>query len=241
MWLSLMVRIIVIASDYFDTNDKTSESDRFVSFIQHQENGNVIAIAVKDDASKHLTGQAKQVIASLGSTKILFLDHHNSWSMISAKGYQGQVVETLSTNSPANTTMCLPCGGILPLADNNQVLLKALSFGNKSGMESSVIKTDQGGSRYLGGGTAPGLKVISIDPESSQVMNSWSFPTGTSDSVSQQLVQAIESIPTGTVVAIAGCGDITAYLSDQAKLALESVGVVRFEGSRKMILGPSLA
>lgn len=116
------------------------------------------------------------------------------------------MVETLSADSPVLTTICLPCGGVLSLADDNQVLLKAFSFG-RGRKESSVVQTDQDGSQVLGGGTDPGMTVISIDPGSSQVMNIWTFCTGSSDEASQQLVEAIGSIPSGNLVAIAGCGD----------------------------------
>ena len=128
----------VLASETFDTYAKVSESDRFVSFVNQQENGNIIAIAIKDDAHGQLTDEAKQLIASLGSTEIHHVSYRNSWSMISTKGYEGQVVETLSSDTPAHSTFCLPCGGIVPLADSNQILLKALSFGSDSGGESSV-------------------------------------------------------------------------------------------------------
>ncbi len=73
----------VMASENFDTYTKTSESDRFV---HQQENGNIIAIAIKDEATWHLTDEARQVIASLGSTEIQYLSYRNSWSMISTKG-----------------------------------------------------------------------------------------------------------------------------------------------------------
>lgn len=220
----------VKASGSFDTYANTSESDRFVTFITQQENGSVIAIAAKDEASWHLTSQAKQVITSLGSTELQHYGYRNSWSMIATKGYVGQVVETLSSDTPAHCCMCLPCGGILPLADSNQVLLKAISYTR----ESSIVKTDQSGSQVLGGGTSPSsMTVISIDPLSQQVTNKWTFATGTSDEASQQLVEAIEGIPSGVVVAIAGCGDIVSHLSDRAKQALESVGSGQIQKIKK--------
>ncbi len=133
-------------------------------------------------------------------------------------------MESRSSDTPSHSTFCLPCGGIVSLPDNNQVLLKVLSFGSDSRGESSVVKTDHSGSHVLGGGTTAGITMISIDPLSSQVIKKWSFPTGTSDEASQQLVQAVEGIPNGIVVAVAGCGDIVTHLSDEAKQALESVG-----------------
>lgn len=71
----------------------------------------------------------------------------------------------------------------MPLADSNQVLLKALSYTR----ESSLVKTDKSGSQVLGRGTSPGMTVVSIDPLSWQVTNKWTFSTGTRDEASQQL------------------------------------------------------
>ena len=99
-------------------------------------------------------------------------------------------------------------------------------------MEGSLqySQTDHSGSHVLGGGTTAGMTVICIDPLSSQVTNNWTLPTGTS---SQKLVEAVNGIPSGTVVVIAGCGDIVTHLSDQAKRALESVGSSQIQRIKK--------
>ena len=216
----------VEASGGFNTYSSTAESDRLVSFINQQENGSVIAMAVKDEASKRLTDEAKEVIASLGSTEIHNLGWRNSWSMIAVKGYAGQVVETISSESPARCTFCLPCGGISPLADPvaniNQVLLKASSYAGSLFEQSTASKTDQNGSSQLGYTSQPGMVAICIDPSSSEVITTAGYITGRNVDRFAEFIE--DSIPTGAVAVIFGRGDIVTGLSDRAKRAIESLG-----------------
>lgn len=120
----------ILASESFDTYISYAESNHYVAFIDQQENGSIIAIAVKDEASAKLHEEAKEKITSLGSTEIYNLCFRNSWSMISVKGYEAVMVETLSSDSPADCQICLPIGSVTS-AQSSQVLLKALSFGRE--------------------------------------------------------------------------------------------------------------
>src|SRR5262249_40205711 len=69
-----------------------------------------------------------------------------------------------------------------------------------------------------------GYNVVAIDPTSGEQLWSHNFDTFAAPAASDRLVSAIESLPAGTIVAVAVRDEASGQLTDAAVTALRSVG-----------------
>ncbi len=93
---------VVISRRTFDTFRDTSQSESFARFIAGLPDGRWVLIAVKDEASRNLTKNAKNAIKRLGSTKIDSLGYRQSWCIIGRTGaMSGTVVEEYNPSGAA--------------------------------------------------------------------------------------------------------------------------------------------
>jgi hypothetical protein len=76
----------VIANDSYDTYGDAKAAARFVKDFHKLPKGAVIAIGVKDEASKRLSGEAKELIKALGSQEIQSLKFREGFAFIGVKG-----------------------------------------------------------------------------------------------------------------------------------------------------------
>jgi phosphotransferase system HPr-like phosphotransfer protein len=76
----------LLLNSAYDTYGDAKASGRFVKDFKKLPKGAVIVIGVKDDASKRLSGEAKEVIKSLGSEEILNLGFKQGFAFIGVKG-----------------------------------------------------------------------------------------------------------------------------------------------------------
>jgi len=60
----------LLANNNYDTYGDAKAASRFVKDFRKLPKSSVIAIAVKDEATNRLSGQAKEVLKSLGSQEI---------------------------------------------------------------------------------------------------------------------------------------------------------------------------
>jgi hypothetical protein len=87
----------------FDPYRIPEEADRLASVIQHLPAGTLVAMAVKDEASKHWTAKADQALRSLGGTASLIGKYRASYALIGVKGATpGQALEQFSANRPVS-------------------------------------------------------------------------------------------------------------------------------------------
>ncbi|XP_067886689.1 cell surface hyaluronidase isoform X1 [Heterodontus francisci] len=89
----LNVRVIdqdtgqVLLVDRFDTHDFADESSRLQNFLQSQDSGRIIAIAVRDSAAKNLLLETKTTIQELlGSRYVQDLSYRQAWALVSVIG-----------------------------------------------------------------------------------------------------------------------------------------------------------
>ncbi|RAM51305.1 MAG: hypothetical protein C6Y22_13225 [Hapalosiphonaceae cyanobacterium JJU2] len=97
----------VLSKDNFDTF-LPGNAPKFAEFIKSVPTGQIVALAVKDDAIANLYTEAKdavvQAFVSIGSTKFADLQFQGSWALIGQKGGFGNATEELSPNSPVTVT-----------------------------------------------------------------------------------------------------------------------------------------
>ena len=80
--------------DYFDTFASSAESDRLATAIEHLPRGTIVAVAVKDEASRMLTEQAVSALRSLGAMVDIRGQYRVSHLLIGVKGAPpGSVIE----------------------------------------------------------------------------------------------------------------------------------------------------
>ncbi len=89
-------------------------AQRFVDFINNNvATGQIVVLAVKDDAIANLFQPLDPIIAALeliGSTQFGTLQFQGSWALIGQKGAPGTAVEQLSPNSPVSVTRSITWG-----------------------------------------------------------------------------------------------------------------------------------
>ena len=84
----------VLTAKVFDTYSSTKNSEKFANLIKSLPLGRIVVVAVKDEATGHLTSAAKDACASIGSKRVYDLSYRSSWAIIGYKGARvGTVVE----------------------------------------------------------------------------------------------------------------------------------------------------
>jgi hypothetical protein len=76
----------LLLNSAYDTYGDAKASKRFVKDFKRLPKGSVIVIGVRDEASKRLSGEAKEVIKALGSEEILNLNFRQGFAFIGVKG-----------------------------------------------------------------------------------------------------------------------------------------------------------
>ncbi|MCV3212381.1 hypothetical protein OGM63_02350 [Plectonema radiosum NIES-515] len=97
----------VLSKANFDTF-LPGNAPRFADFIKSVPTGQIVALAVKDDAIANLYTEAYdavvQAFLSIGSTKFGDLQFQGSWALIGQKGGFADATEELSPSSPVTVT-----------------------------------------------------------------------------------------------------------------------------------------
>ena len=92
---------IVEASEVFDTFASKEESARMAEFIDKIPNGRIVAVAVRDEASRNLTEDAVNALRSIGATQDLRGKFRWSHAVIGVKGApSGSALESASEIMP---------------------------------------------------------------------------------------------------------------------------------------------
>uniref|UniRef100_A0ABM0MB92 Alpha-1,3-mannosyl-glycoprotein 2-beta-N-acetylglucosaminyltransferase n=1 Tax=Saccoglossus kowalevskii TaxID=10224 RepID=A0ABM0MB92_SACKO len=73
----------------FDTYETEKESIRLVEFIKSLADGLIVVATTYDEASHRITYDARNELASIGSSHIHSLDYRDSWSLVGQKGLMG--------------------------------------------------------------------------------------------------------------------------------------------------------
>lgn len=81
-----------VESTVYDTWESSDAADSLVRYLDRLSRGEILIVAVKDEASGHLSPAARAALAALGSEHVAKCGEWDSWGMISVVG-QGKLVE----------------------------------------------------------------------------------------------------------------------------------------------------
>ncbi|MGK7876398.1 MAG: interleukin-like EMT inducer domain-containing protein, partial [Xenococcaceae cyanobacterium] len=207
-----------ISCTTFDTYAE-GNSDSFALFVENLPLSRIVAIAVKDEASRNLSERAKRACESLGSSLIHNLQYQGSWAMIGQKGAApGTAEESLSNDSSATASRSIAVESVSAKSPT----ISATSAGGNHGNMAQI--TMNGNIVSIEGGYQRGLNVVIFDESNGNQLISQSFNLLGKASEAEAFAKLIEDLPVGRVVAIAVKDEASINLSERAKRACESIG-----------------
>jgi len=92
-----------IESLNFDTHQSYEESDSLANYLKQLLIDQIVIFSARDEASSHLTEEAKAIITNIGSKVIFNLEYRDSWGMIAIVG-RGVVCECLKKKGDGPST-----------------------------------------------------------------------------------------------------------------------------------------
>ena len=204
----------------YDTCGSTAASDAFAAVIEQAPAGQIVAIAVLDEASNNLTARAKQACQSLGSSSIGQLGYRGSWALVGAKGRAaGTAAEGLCNNGPAFCSSWVSTR----VESSAGKWLGVRSAGFDTGNYAAI--TVNGTAAWRAGWQASrGLNVAVFDEQNGNLLDLQTYDTCGSSAASDAFAAMIEGLPVGRVVAIAVMDEASNALTDRARRAASSVG-----------------
>ena len=221
----------------FDTHTdyvaNTLPADAFASFITSLPKGRVVAIAMKDEAVDALTQSAKQACKSIGSTLIERVDRGGSWAIIGTKGSwapSGSAAEAGSNSRAVQSTYWLTLHSSTGLKPCN---ISVRSSGYEKGLSTDLFINNMQLPRAY-----RGISVGVINSEFEYECSfEWAgtFDTNSNTESANDLASRIHSAPVGRIIIAAIWDEGTDSLTENAKLALESIGsaLIRNVGYRE--------
>ncbi len=97
---------LVESRGHFDTFSAEEQSARLADFIAGIPDGRIVAVAVEDEASLHLTEQAVQALGEIGAAEDLRNRFRWEHAVIGVKGATaGEAVETIGLPRPASVAI----------------------------------------------------------------------------------------------------------------------------------------
>ena len=193
-------------------NFSFSDSNNLSEFIQLIPDGKTVLVSIAGDGVQNLNESARAALEDLGSAIIRNVGDREAWAAIGRKGApRGSILEQSHPFSTALATSV-----ILDTA-----VITAESAGFNVGNRAQF--TFNANSIPISPNYGRGLNVIVFDSRRN-VINRQSFDTHNSAQQLQEFVNLINSLPTGTVVAIAVRDTATGRLTDKAITAIEGLG-----------------
>ena len=210
----------IIHRQNFDTYASSDQARSFMNLIISLPVGSIVAIAIKDDATKYLTEEiVKLTIEWLGSKYIRQINYQGSWALIGRKGaVQGTVLEAASNIGPTEIiTQALP---VLQVHDNTtcQIFIESAGSGSLGGLQLSI----NGHMSSMPGHR--GIRVVVVEEGRCAVESTNSYDTHYLPAPSTQLSHLIASVPTGRIIVASVYDEASNRLLENAKQALESIG-----------------
>ena len=208
----------ILHKQYFDTYGSSTAAPSFVNLINSLPNGRVVAIAIRDEGIARLSEAAKRAIEGLGSKYIRQVRFRGSWAIIGRKGApQGTVLEV---GSNVGSTEIIT--QILPTTQHStsvcKIFVESAGAGSLGGLQLII----NGVTSSLP--SARGIRVAVFEEERCAVETITSYNTNSVLAASAQLATFLAALPTERIVVASIWDEGTARLTEDAKVALESIG-----------------
>ena len=203
----------------FDTHASSVHSESFAGLINSLPKGRIVVIAMKDAATRSLTESAFQACEKIGSSLIRQIEHRGSWVIIGQKGAQkGTIAEAGSNTAAVQANAWFP-------ADRSAYAcnIAVVSAGLEEGLQTEITVN---GLKALNGILSRGITIAIIDESTCTLEKKQTFDTHDSTAASHQLVALIQETPRGKIIAATIWDSATDRLTENAKLALTSIGSV---------------
>ena len=203
----------VIHRENFDTFHSSAIVEAFTNLLTSLPNGRIVAIAIRDEGTRYLGEPAFRACESIGSHLIRTVRYRGSWAIIGRKGAPNGTVAEIASNTAAVET-----------SDWFSVVNNACSIivGYPDGSHSSGI--DVNGQKVGNGQISHGITVAIVDQSSCIIEKFEILDISVSSTQSDQLAILIQETPPGKVVATTIWNAVADHLTENAKLALESIG-----------------
>ena len=216
----------VTCADSFNTQyyHYRNASTNFANLIIDLSTGTFVAISIKGDINSRLSEQAIQAIEMLGSKYIRQVHYCGSWAILGRKGaQQGTVLEAASNYGPTEiVSETLPTTQVCV----NKCRVFVESVGNHSlGEYQLIINNSKTSMQKRRGITLVVFEESQCVAESIMIYNTYA-----SWQSSSRLADFLASVPTGRIVVASVWDEAQCLLTEEAKLALESIGSALIRG-----------
>lgn len=204
----------------YDTWGNANDVKALVADSKKAPKGSVVIAVVKDEASRLLTQEAKNVFIKMGSEEIRSLGNREGWGFVGVvgqkvfgeqRGAKVRAAMTLSYSKPVREKVKYPSkvkGG-----SRFEVHSAGLKFGNyaKIMINNEVIKTcdNKTGCR--------GLNVVVADAVTHKVQMAKSYDTYANAKASDELLKDLKAFKTGDIIVAAVKDEGSSKLSAKAK------------------------
>ena len=213
----------VITHESFDTHASSDHSEAFANDVNALPNGRIVVIAMKDAATNSLTDSAIQACEDIGSSLIRQIEHRGSWVIIGQKGApKGTVAEAGSNTEAVQANAWLPrdrsaysCNIAVVSAGLNKGLHANITVNGQKTLDGEVFRR--------------GITIAIIDESTCTLEKAQTFDTHNSIAESNQLATLIQATPRGKIIAATIWDSGTDHLTENAKLALSSIGSVSIQ------------
>ncbi len=203
----------VIHGENFDSFSSSARAEAFTNLLTSLPNGRIVAITIRDEGTKRLTEPAFQACESIGSHLIRSVGYRGSWAIIGRKGApKGTVAEVASNTAAVETSEWIS-------TDYNAC---SIIVSNPNGPHRGGI--DVNGQVVGNGQISHGVTVAVVDQSTCMIERFENFDTNVSSARSDQLAVMIQKTPPDKVVATIIWDAVADHLTENAKLALESIG-----------------
>eukprot|EP00931_Biecheleriopsis_adriatica_P031342 TRINITY_DN18394_c0_g1_i1.p1 TRINITY_DN18394_c0_g1~~TRINITY_DN18394_c0_g1_i1.p1 ORF type:complete len:1877 (+),score=386.70 TRINITY_DN18394_c0_g1_i1:87-5717(+) len=226
--------VVVLAQDgsvaeahVYDTGYQSSGSEPFARLIQGLPTGTPVLVAAMDDASDNLTEEAKAALQSLGAKKEI--TYRGSYALVGMKGESALAeraseaekgaVEIKASNSwdsrcPAETSTSTP--------GTDSISIQVKSAGGDDGNMAEFVLNGERVDLQSG----RGLSVVILN-RNGAIAEKHVYDTGYEASGAAPFATLISGLPAGTLVLVAAMDDASDNLTEDAKVALESLGATK--------------
>lgn len=209
----------LLESQTFDTYASASASDSFTNYIRNVPIGRMVFVAVKDEASRYLSENAKLACEQIGSNRIRDLGYRDSWCIVGARGAAtGSVPEVIKLSRDGAATAIVNDMNLQPAIANGVAVIAhsaGFSVGNSASLTVGGVPIALSNTRGLN------VAVVSTEGDVSQVQ---AFDTYANTSQSEAFMSWVNSLDDGTCVVVAVKDEASNSLTSEAKQSLISLG-----------------
>eukprot|EP00930_Biecheleria_cincta_P101649 TRINITY_DN932_c0_g1_i1.p1 TRINITY_DN932_c0_g1~~TRINITY_DN932_c0_g1_i1.p1 ORF type:complete len:1862 (-),score=264.80 TRINITY_DN932_c0_g1_i1:730-6315(-) len=221
----------ILTKQVFDTGYEGTGSQPFAGLINGLATGTPVLVAAKDDAFDSLTASAKEALQSVGATESI--SYRGSYALVGIRGGKAIAERASASGDGAVEVIAYDilgngCGkssstlSTSTSAASNVISIRMKSAGALDGDSAEFFVNDVPAAETSG----RGLNVVILGPAGNYVSHHV-FDTGYGGTGSGPFAALLDGLAAGTTVLVAAKDDATDSLTQEAKLALESIGATK--------------